>query len=1106
MRHDKIELSDITPKFDKSIIELYKNKASIGYNKIGTLNYIIDEEKMYITKQPKGHKAKKTGKFDEILTRNSLGVVSEDVIIDGDLTVNDFTINGDMTDKKFKNITIERPIIEINANEREDGLSLKRAGLNINRGLAGSANIFYDETSDGFLFCLDENINNESFSHTTIKQYSNKLIPTNNKQIFKIPDPIRKDEVSMIFINSIKILEEDEYVIDYKKQEVEILEPILKGTELSILNFKLRQFDTIGQEIKDTQSKIEKFTYSTVIEKHHENEIIISLTNDSLPEGEIKSIDNTIMLVFLNGTFLSPKYYTISNHLGDRGVLSFTREINGKDFKVDEGSQIYFVAFSPSYAEKENRIVFTTDDKKISTPEVRQFVVNKKSDKFVLPLTIEKENTGIVFVNSILLDTDDYEIEENMLYLRNIELDIGTIVEIVKIDAYTTSPDLDTLSYLLNKEDFKVLMELTEDEVLIVDSIDANRLIIHKEADISNLVARQKRGSQYAIKTHGDVDIDGKIKISDLAEFKDEVDFRDRIYTHERTTHYDDVIHSKPYLYLNDALDAQDGGIIFERDMAPHAIIKWKENVRRWYAGIEGTERPIVTQDSLELILEKLMDLAGIDLDVHTSVKINHQEEILTTRTLEKDESWFFTFPKKKDTVLLVFMNGRYISEDEYEYSGDQVFFNASINQGTFIHFVEITLNQVSLTGYPIKEELSLNKEYITVKAKNKDHTLFEIPYSISEHNNANIFFLNGILLTKDLYNINGNLLTLNFKPQDPTEITIITLNVTKGATVSKVNLVNRHMKIKAVSDSQKEFILPGTLRKEKDNFLVFCNTTYIPNHLYEIKDRRIKLVNIEENFVNPPTEIIIVELLPVTQRQFNCGGKGTGQTHTNTYSTVMSKDTKYVYLPFSINNNNINTMLFINGKALSKHEYRIKDNLVELKDSTKRDSSFYILDFSTEDNLIPGDLSDKGTRTYEEVLDDNYTIHLPFVIIGSEDTNLIFADGILLSSDSYKINQDHIRFNNNIKTGSLIKVINFSSVYNLDYKDSQINIKDKKIIEHNELSNVWHIEHGLDTYPNIIAIDQENQVINSVGTKYPDKNSIILEFDRAVTGKVILS
>lgn len=1102
----RMELNDISPKHDKSIIEIYENKNSIKANKIGTLNYILDKDKMYITKKPKSNRPDKTGLFDEILTRDKNGILEEDLIIDGNLTVNNFTANGDCTNKKFKTITIERPLIEVNANEKENGIGLKRAGLNINRGLSGSANIFYDEIINGFSFSLDENMNNESFSHTEILQKKDRLIPTEDPQVFNLPIAVSKYDISLLFINSIKILEEKEYEIDYEKQTVKILEKINKNTELSILNFKVKQFDTLGQEITDSNSYLEKCIYSTSVNNKNQKDLIIDLKPANNKEQEhIENIDGTVILAFLNGAFLNPDFYEINDNDGNRATFSFARDVDGELVHIDDNSQLYLVAFCPRYSERENRIIMTPDKNKTSTPEVKKFIIDKVQDEYSMPITIEKENAAIIFVNSILLDTNSYSIDKNILRLHNTSLNVGSVIEVVKIDAFTTSPSLDTISYLMTKKDFKELMTISEDEILTVKTGHLEDLLVTNNADITNLTARQSEGNDFAIDSIGATRIRGRLDVDRMSKFNDYVDFKKKVTTHDKVKHEKYVLHGKPNLYINDNLEKDDGGIIFERSIAPHAIIKWKENVKRWFAGIEGTEKPIVTMDMLELMLERFMNLAGLDTDVHTSIVIDEQNVETLERDYPREEARFTTFSSSMDKVLLVFLNGRYVSEDEYDYRGNQVFFNGGLDKGSKITFIEIRLNQVSLTGYPIKEEISLTKKYIKVNSKKDNQNEFELPYSIDPFDNANLIFLNGILLTKDLYSINGNILSLNFDTKIPSELVIMSLSASKGATVSKVELVDRFIKLEANKKSQKDFILPVEIKEEKDNFLLFCNTTFIPREFYEIKDRTLTLLNIEENFVNPPTELIITEFLPIIKRCSQTGGS-TNDLNARSYSMDIKANQKYIKLPFIVNKSNPSLMLFLDGKILSKDEYNVLENIIELIDIRPKNTNFLIMDFAKDSTGLTGDLSGKGTRIYEiKTIEEE--IILPFNVIGSEDTNLVFIDGVLINSNEYSIKENRLKLlgDNPIKEKS-IKLINFSNLRNIEYNKSNKPGFDKKIINQDQKSKVWNIKHNLNTYPNIVIIDDKKQVIQKVRTTYDSLNSLTLEFEDDVKGKVILS
>jgi hypothetical protein len=73
-------------------------------------------------------------------------IFKDNVFINKKLVVSDLEVTGSNTVIDTVNLTIEDNIIEINKNEAGSGISKLAAGVQINRGLKGSANILFDES------------------------------------------------------------------------------------------------------------------------------------------------------------------------------------------------------------------------------------------------------------------------------------------------------------------------------------------------------------------------------------------------------------------------------------------------------------------------------------------------------------------------------------------------------------------------------------------------------------------------------------------------------------------------------------------------------------------------------------------------------------------------------------------------------------------------------------------------------------------------------------------------------------------------------------------------------------------------------------------------
>lgn len=1116
-----MERSDLPLKHDKTIIEVSENKKQFKPNKPGTINYSIEDEKLYVTVKSKGprtqrpqqteHDALYQGKYDRILTTDDMGTLEADINLKGGLTVRDnLNIINKVFNKEIETLEIERPMIELNANEKDAGNTLKRAGVNINRGTKGSANMFFDETLNAFNFCLNE-AGDDSIHSSETKIYTykaNRLKDDNRK--FEIPFEVEENEILVLFLNSIKVLKEEDYIIEdghiITRQNVD------PKTEITILRFGLHQKDKEGNDIQMPTTRLSKTTRIVDID---EETNIISLNeyhkDSPYYDGFSYNIKKDLLLVFVNGTFFGNNLYS-THYEKNQTYIKL-------DAKIKEGSEVYIVSISPLTEEKQSRIYIETDYQNIKTKKgIKEYELEDRIKSELEEIANNEETISkveyMVFSNSVLLDTDIYEVKDGKLILTK-ELNEDTEIEIILITTTTLSPSLDALAYLMDKDDFNILATINEKGTVEANKFEGEELDIKSNGHIQNLLVTQRAGTEYGLEVQGDQRVKNKLEVDGLTSFNDEVDMHKKIRTHDIVNHYDYVKHGKNYLYLNDLLLEDDGGIVFERSYPPHAVIKWNEQLRRWMAGIEGSEQVIITKDMLYSIIEKLIDLSGLDEEILNSVIVEQASPIVIrsegASVVTPNFNRLIDTPLIKENSynsLLVFVNGRFVSNEEYTIDGNKIVFNGKLKQGTIVYPVRLKLKQESLTGYSLRKSdiVNLEKDVYTIHAEHEGQRDFLMPYNIEEYQNACLIYINGILLTKDLYNISGSMLSLNFDSKLPTEINLVRYTSTKAESLSRTHLITRHATMK-LDPSQKDVVryrMPKMIRGNKQNTMLFCNTTFIHKDDYYIDGDYLILDSTEHDgkktVTNPPTELTMVEIMPIIKSTGGCckGGSNT-DTNSRNYSTVVEANAKYVVLPFDIDKANPSTMVFLDGKILNKSEYDIEGRILRLINRPIKESNLYVMDLVNSWES-PDDISGKGAQTYE--FESIGETQLPFTV-NNRDSIMVFEDGILSSPDRYTILGDKF-IPEKINDGTFVKIVYLTDIKNITYDEK---IQDQRVIvKQDKKDDIWVIDHKMNTYPNVVVIDEDNQVINEVRVRYDSANMITLKFNKDISGKVILS
>lgn len=159
----------------RTLITIQNRKEQIdALTKNGTIHYTMDNDNLWLT-TPKIRsaylrKADHTVNYDKIvLARDGVNIdgvyefddpitFNDNVEMKKDLIVRgNFTVEGESSIIDTPRLTIEDNIIELNKNEKGNGISLRKAGVAINRGQKEFARVLYDDTFKAFV--LDTNSN-----------------------------------------------------------------------------------------------------------------------------------------------------------------------------------------------------------------------------------------------------------------------------------------------------------------------------------------------------------------------------------------------------------------------------------------------------------------------------------------------------------------------------------------------------------------------------------------------------------------------------------------------------------------------------------------------------------------------------------------------------------------------------------------------------------------------------------------------------------------------------------------------------------------------------------------------------------------------------------
>ena len=165
---------------NRTLITVQNSKSDINKsNKNGTIHYTSEDEKLWVT-TPRVRQAYidknplVNDQFSSIVTTDNDLIIhgdysfQNDILFRSNVTINknllikgDLNITGNKTVIDTVELTINDNTIELNRNETGAGVSLKRAGIAINRGTEEFSRWMFDEESKSFSFDLSETIDGD---------------------------------------------------------------------------------------------------------------------------------------------------------------------------------------------------------------------------------------------------------------------------------------------------------------------------------------------------------------------------------------------------------------------------------------------------------------------------------------------------------------------------------------------------------------------------------------------------------------------------------------------------------------------------------------------------------------------------------------------------------------------------------------------------------------------------------------------------------------------------------------------------------------------------------------------------------------------------------
>lgn len=207
----------------RTLITIQSRKDQIdALTKNGTLHYTMDGHNIWLT-TPKVRKAY-VSKQDHLLKYDKVVLARDGVDIDGAYSFDDpitfkdnveikkdlvvrgnFTVEGQSSIIDTPRLTIEDNIIELNRNEKGNGITLKNSGMAINRGQREFARYLYNEDNKAFVLDtnsnMDADFNNEKWVAMGYSENSGQYVAGEFRARYRLTAPFGKFTDSLSVAN-----------------------------------------------------------------------------------------------------------------------------------------------------------------------------------------------------------------------------------------------------------------------------------------------------------------------------------------------------------------------------------------------------------------------------------------------------------------------------------------------------------------------------------------------------------------------------------------------------------------------------------------------------------------------------------------------------------------------------------------------------------------------------------------------------------------------------------------------------------------------------------------------------------------------------------------
>ena len=267
--------------------------------------------------------------------------------------------------------------------------------------------------------------------------------------------------------------------------------------------------------------------------------------------------------------------------------------------------------------------------------------------------------------------------------------------------------------------------------------------------------------------------------------------------------------------------------------------------------------------------------------------------------------------------TMVLFANGEYVEPSKYTVDRNSINFDSGMPAGTKItvYFAYETLNRY-YTPYSLSTSIDKNKfvmDEAKVKIEQKGQRRFTIPYPENNKEIPFIIHMRGIFIPANNYTITMDRSAIVF--EDGLDEKLIPGQHVRFIFVYNGNgaYVNKHEYTNRISEGETTIHLPELFKSEvdyNDYMMLFYDGVYLDKNRYYIDsdNRVITLTDIPRYGEN--------------QRQFSVVLFHTGSDENGTINYLPSSG--FLYLDMDKIDRNItkeNTMIFINGKKIAKHQ-----------------------------------------------------------------------------------------------------------------------------------------------------------------------------------------